>query len=119
MKYRRGGRHAPTASAATNIVTAAVTASTSTAVQSATWCSSSRVNFTGRTSIEVGVRVEAEDLSTGVVTPPTPPIWCSWRSAGAGRCPCRSSPEPTSAPLVPEAAERRRKRLAERRPADD
>ena len=39
------------------------------------------VNWAGRTSMEIGVRVEAEDLDSGRGYTPTRPTWCTWRSA--------------------------------------
>lgn len=80
------------------------------------------VNYTGRTSMEVGVRVEAEDLRSGRVTHTNSAyvVFVAINDAG------RPTPVP---PLVPEtsqqkirfaAAEKRRlKRLKEREPADD
>jgi len=79
------------------------------------------VNFTSRTSVEVGVRVEAEDLTTGMVahTNSAYLVFVALNDSG------KPIPVP---PLVPEtderkqwfaaAQERRRKRLAEREPAD-
>ena len=51
------------------------------------------VNDVGTTSMECGVRVEAENPITGerVSTPPAR-TWCSWRSTTTGiRVPCRRS----------------------------
>ena len=79
------------------------------------------VNYAGSTSVEVGVRVEAEDLTTGVSTH-TNSAYLVFVALG-------DSGKPIPVPrLVPqtdqqkewyaEAKERRRKRLAEREPAD-
>jgi uncharacterized protein (TIGR00369 family) len=79
------------------------------------------VNFAGKTSVEVGVRVEAEDLTTGMVA--------HTNSAYLVFVALSDSGKPIPVPrLVPqtdqqkawyaEAQERRRKRLAEREPAD-
>ncbi|HEX5642543.1 MAG TPA: acyl-CoA thioesterase [Thermoleophilia bacterium] len=80
------------------------------------------VNFTGRTSVEVGVRVEAEDLRTGMVTHTNSAYLVFVALSGSGR----PMPVPRLTPQTDEqrlwyekAAERRRKRLAEREPADD
>ena len=80
------------------------------------------VNFTGRTSVEVGVRVEAEDLRTGMVTHTNSAYLVFVALSGSGR----PMPVPQLTPQTDEqrlwfekAAERRRKRLAEREPADD
>jgi acyl-CoA hydrolase len=79
------------------------------------------VNFAGRTSVEVGVRVEAEDLTTGEVTH-TNSAYLVFVALGDDGTPI------TVPPLVPqtdeqrrwhrEAKERRRLRLAAREPAD-
>lgn len=79
------------------------------------------VNYTGTTSMEVGVRVEAEDLESGAVTHTNSAYLVFVALDDDGR------PIPVP-PLTPqteeqrawhEAARRRRsKRLAERRPAD-
>ena len=80
------------------------------------------VNFTGSTSVEVGVRVEAEDLRTGMVTHTNSAYLVFVALSGSGR----PMPVPRLTPQTDEqrlwyekAAERRRKRLAEREPADD
>ena len=80
------------------------------------------VNFTGRTSVEVGVRVEAEDLRTGMVTHTNSAYLVFVALSGSGR----PMPVPRLTPQTDEqrlwfekAAERRRKRLSEREPADD
>ena len=80
------------------------------------------VNYAGRTSVEVGVRVEAEDLTTGMRTHTNSAYLVFVALGDSGR------PIPVP-PLQPqtdeqqnwyqEAAERRRKRLSERQPADD
>jgi uncharacterized protein (TIGR00369 family) len=80
------------------------------------------VNYAGRTSVEVGVRVEAEDLTTGMRTHTNSAYLVFVALSDGGR------PIPVP-PLQPqtdeqqnwyeEAAERRRKRLSERQPADD
>jgi acyl-CoA hydrolase len=80
------------------------------------------VNYVGTRSVEVGVRVEAEDLATGVSTH-TNSAYLVFVALG-------DDGKPTTVPrLAPqtdqqkqwfaEALERRRKRLAEREPADD
>lgn len=79
------------------------------------------VNYAGRTSVEVGVRVEAEDLTTGAVTH-TNSAYLVFVALNDGGRPI------TVPPLVPQteeqkhwwdaAQERRRKRLAEREPAE-
>lgn len=79
------------------------------------------VNYTGGKSIEVGVRVEAEDLTTGMRTHTNSAYLVFVALSDSGR------PIPVP-PLSPEgeqqqhwyaeAQERRRKRLAEREPAD-
>jgi len=80
------------------------------------------VNYTGTRSVEVGVRVEAEDLTTGVLTH-TNSAYLVFVALGD-----RGKPIPVPH-LVPqtdqqkewfaEAKERQRKRLAEREPTDD
>ena len=79
------------------------------------------VNYAGRTSVEVGVRVEAEDLTTGMVTHTNSAYLVFVALSGTGR----PIPVPRLTPVTDEqkawyekAAERRRKRLAEREPAD-
>ncbi len=79
------------------------------------------VNYAGKTSVEVGVRVEAEDLTTGMVTHTNSAYLVLVALSGAGR----PIPVPQFVPETDEqkawyekAAERRRKRLAEREPAD-
>ena len=77
------------------------------------------VNFAGKTSVEVGVRVEAEDLATGMVVHTNSAYLVLVAVSESGK------PIPVP-PLVPEtleqkhwyadAQERRRKRLAEREP---
>jgi len=80
------------------------------------------LNYAGRTSVEVGVRVEAEDLRTGIVTHTNSAYLVLVALSGTGR----PIPVPQFTPVTAEqrawhekAAERRRKRLAEREPADD
>jgi acyl-CoA hydrolase len=80
------------------------------------------VNYSGRTSVEVGVRVEAEDLITGMVTHTNSAYLVFVALGDSGR----PIPVPHFTPVTPDqrawhdkAAERRRKRLAEREPADD
>lgn len=80
------------------------------------------VNYAGRTSMEVGVRVEAEDLASGVVTH-TNSAYLVFVAIGDDG---RPAPVPALTPQTEEqrqwyakAEERRRKRLAEREPADD
>jgi len=72
--------------------------------------------------VEVGVRVEAEDLTTGVVTHTNSAYLVFVALSGTGR----PIPVPAYTPVTDDqkarwekAAERRRKRLAEREPADD
>ncbi len=79
------------------------------------------VNYAGRTSVEVGVRVEAEDLTTGMMTHTNSAYLVFVALSGTGR----PIPVPELVPVTEEqkawyekAAERRRKRLAEREPAD-
>ena len=79
------------------------------------------VNYAGRTSVEVGVRVEAEDLTTGVVTHTNSAYLVFVALSGTGR----PIPVPQFTPQTDQqkmwhdrAAERRRKRLAEREPED-
>jgi uncharacterized protein (TIGR00369 family) len=79
------------------------------------------VNFAGKTSVEVGVRVEAEDLATGKVEHTNSAYLVLVAVSDTG------TPIPVP-PLMPEtreqkrwyaeATERRRQRLAARRPAD-
>ena len=79
------------------------------------------VNFSSSKSVEVGVRVEAEDLTTGMVTHTNSAYLVFVALSDSGK------PIPVP-PLTPEsdeqkrwlaeAQERRRKRLAEREPAD-
>jgi acyl-CoA hydrolase len=79
------------------------------------------VNYSGKTSVEVGVRVEAEDLTTGMVahTNSAHLVFVALSDSG------KPIPVPRLVPETPdqkhwyaEAEERRRKRLAERQPAD-
>ena len=79
------------------------------------------VNLTGRTSVEVGVRVEAEDLATGLVTHTNSAYLVLVALDERGK----PIPVPELVPVTAEqrhwhegAAERRRRRLAEREPAD-
>ena len=79
------------------------------------------VNFVGRKSVEVGVRVEAEDLGTGRVTH-TNSAYLVFVALGDNGKPI---PAPPLEPITDEqkhwyaeAQERRRKRLAERQRAD-
>ncbi len=79
------------------------------------------VNYAGSTSVEVGVRVEAEDLLTGVITHTNSAYLVFVALSDAGR----PIPVPALSPETEqqkvwhaEAAARRRKRLAEREPAD-
>jgi uncharacterized protein (TIGR00369 family) len=80
------------------------------------------INHAGRTSVEVGVRVEAEDLTTGVITHTNSAYLVFVALSGTGR----PIPVPQYTPVTEEqkaryekAAARRNKRLAERVPADD
>jgi len=79
------------------------------------------VNFVGRKSVEVGVRVEAEDLGTGMVTH-TNSAYLVFVALGDNGKPIPVPPlEPTTDEQkrwYVEAQERRRKRLAERQRAD-
>jgi acyl-CoA hydrolase len=79
------------------------------------------LNYAGKTSVEVGVRVEAEDLMTGMVTHTNSAYLVFVALSETGR----PIPVPQFTPVTAEqrawhqkAAERRRKRLAEREPAD-
>jgi acyl-CoA hydrolase len=79
------------------------------------------VNFVGSKSVEVGVRVEAEDLGTGMVTH-TNSAYLVFVALGDNDKPI---PVPPLEPVTDEqkhwyveAQERRRKRLAERESAD-
>jgi uncharacterized protein (TIGR00369 family) len=80
------------------------------------------VNYAGSTSVEVGVRVEAEDLATGMVTHTNSAYLVFVALGGTGR----PIPVPRFTPRTDQqklwydkAAGRRRKRLAEREPEDD
>jgi acyl-CoA hydrolase len=80
------------------------------------------VNYAGTRSVEVGVRVEAEDLTTGVRTH-TNSAYLVFVALGEHGKPI---PVPHLVPQTDrqkewfaEAKERQRKRLAEREPADD
>ena len=80
------------------------------------------VNYAGTRSVEVGVRVEAEDLTTGVLTH-TNSAYLVFVALGEHGKPIRV---PRLVPQTDrhkewfaEAKERQRKRLAEREPADD
>jgi acyl-CoA hydrolase len=79
------------------------------------------VNFVGSKSVEVGVRVEAEDLGTGMVTH-TNSAYLVFVALGDNGKPIPVPPlEPTTDEQkhwFAEAQERRRKRLAERERAD-
>ena len=79
------------------------------------------VNFAGTKSVEVGVRVESEDLTTGMVTHTNSAylVFVALSETGS------PIPVPQFTPVTDEqkdwhekAAARRRKRLAEREPAD-
>lgn len=79
------------------------------------------VNYAGTTSMEVGVRVEAEDLTTGMVTHTNSAYLVFVALSGTGR----PIPVPELTPVSDEqktwyreAEARRRRRLAERRSAD-
>ncbi len=79
------------------------------------------VNYAGRTSVEVGVRVEAEDLATGSLTHANSAYLVFVALNGGGR----PIPVPELVPQTEQqkawfakAQERRRKRLAMREPAD-
>ncbi len=79
------------------------------------------VDFAGKTSVEVGIRVEAEDLTTGMIAHADSAYLVFVALSDSGK----PIPAPTLLPETPdqkhwyaEAQERRRKRLAERQPAD-
>ena len=79
------------------------------------------VNYSGKTSVEVGVRVEAEDLATGTVTHANSAYLVLVALSDSGK----PIPVPPLVPETPdqkhwhaEAQERRRMRLAVREPAD-
>jgi uncharacterized protein (TIGR00369 family) len=79
------------------------------------------VNYAGRTSVEIGVRVEAEDLTTGLVTHTNSAYLVFVALGDTGR----PIPVPQFTPRTEQqkawyarAAARRRKRLAEREPDD-
>lgn len=79
------------------------------------------VNYAGRTSVEVGVRVEAEDLTSGVLTHTNSAYLVFVALGDTGR----PVPVPQFTPQTEQqkvwyarAAERRRKRLAERESED-
>jgi acyl-CoA hydrolase len=79
------------------------------------------VNYSGKTSVEVGVRAEAEDLTTGVVTHTNSAYLVFVALSDTGR----PIPVPQLVPQTEqqrvwqaEAEARRRKRLVEREPAD-
>ncbi len=79
------------------------------------------VNFAGTKSVEVGVRVEAEDLMTGITTHTNSAYLVFVALSDSGE----TIPVPRLVPQtdqqkewLAEAQERRRKRLAEREPAD-
>jgi acyl-CoA hydrolase len=79
------------------------------------------VNYSGKTSVEVGVRAEAEDLTTGVVTHTNSAYLVFVALSDTGR----PIPVPRLVPQTEqqrvwqaEAEARRRKRLVEREPAD-
>jgi len=79
------------------------------------------VNYSGKTSVEVGVRVEAEDLTTGMVAHTNSAYLVLVALSDSGK----PIPAPALVPETPdqkhwyaEAEERRRKRFAERQPAD-
>ena len=80
------------------------------------------VNFAGSTSVEVGVRVEAEDLMTGMVDPHqlgVPGVRRAQRQRQADPgAPARARRPTSRRSGTQKAQERRRKRLAEREPAD-
>jgi acyl-CoA hydrolase len=79
------------------------------------------VNYSGKTSVEVGVRVEAEDLTTGMVAHTNSAYLVFVALSDSGK----PIPVPRLVPETPdqkhwfaEAEARRRKRLSEREPAD-
>jgi len=79
------------------------------------------INYTGTKSIEVGVRVEAEDLTTGVITHCASAylVFVALGDDGETIEVPRLTPRSAQQKEWFEAARRRRaKRLAERRPAD-
>ena len=80
------------------------------------------VNYTGTTSLEVGVRVEAEDLTTGMVVHTNSAYLVFVALSGSGRPIPVPHLEPESEQQKKwwsDAEERRRARLALRQPADD
>ena len=80
------------------------------------------VNYTGTTSLEVGVRVEAEDLTTGMVVHTNSAYLVFVALSGSGRPIPVPRLEPQSEQQqkwFSDAQERRRARLALRQPADD
>lgn len=79
------------------------------------------VNYSGKTSVEVGVRAEAEDLTTGVLTHTNSAYLVFVALSDTGR----PIPVPRLVPQTEQqrvwqagAEARRRKRLVEREPAD-
>jgi acyl-CoA hydrolase len=79
------------------------------------------VNYVGRTSVEVGVRVEAEDLASGAVTHTNSAYLVFVALNDGGRPITVPVLEPTTdqqKTWFAQAQERRRRRLAEREPAD-
>jgi len=79
------------------------------------------VNYTGRTSLEVGVRAEAEDLAGGAITH-CASAYLVFVALGDDGAPIRVPELTPRTPLqkrrYEEARRRREKRLAERTPAD-
>jgi acyl-CoA hydrolase len=78
------------------------------------------VNFAGKTSVEVGVRVEAEDLTTGMVAHANSAYLVFVALNESGKpipVPRLVAETPEQKRRYAEAEERRRKRLAEREPA--
>jgi acyl-CoA hydrolase len=79
------------------------------------------VNYTGATSLEVGVRVEAEDLTTGVITHCASAylVFVALGDDGApSKVPVLTPGTTQQKRRFEEARQRRQKRLAERTRAD-
>ena len=80
------------------------------------------VNFAGTRSVEVGVRVEAEDLTTGMRTHTNSAYLVFVALSDSGKpipVPPLTAETAQQKEWLAEAQDRRRKRLAEREPADD
>lgn len=80
------------------------------------------VNYAGTTSVEVGVRAEAEDLTTGIVVHTNSAYLVFVALSDSGRpipVPALEPRDERERRWHAEAVARRRRRLAERQPADD